>query len=460
MALDAPTLLLVTVILTFMVGSLFLLSWSQARQMHALAIWGLAHLVGGVGSALLALRGQIPDPLSIGLANTLTIGAYGLIWNGVLAFEGRRLRPWPVILCVALWSGACLVPDFFASIAARIVLASAMAAGFCLSMAALIWKGRTEPLVSRYPATILLAAYGIMYAVRIPMAVLSPSQPIGVHPLQTPAFAILVCLGMLFTVALAFVFMALTKERAERLQRLAADTDPLTGIANRRAFVAGATATLSAPDRAATLLLCDLDHFKRVNDTYGHAVGDAVLVGFCRVAEILMPPGTIVGRMGGEEFACLLTGDADEALDCADRMRRAIAHLAVPSLPDLRIGVSLGVATTRDCGHDLDRLMRAADDALYAAKHNGRNRIELGGPGLDWVVPRSGAADLLDPYHHAVGGTGGVHHRDAGEAGALGTPRGVAPGAPGHGQAVDHPDQGRHAAEGLEGETHVRRAAR
>ena len=106
-------------------------------------------------------------------------------------------------------------------------------------------------------------------------------------------------------------------------------------------------------------------------------MGDAVLVGFCRVAEALMPPGTIVGRMGGEEFACLLTGDADEALACADRMRRAIAHLAVPSLPDLRIGVSLGVATTQDCGHDLDRLMRAADDALYAAKHNGRNRIEL-----------------------------------------------------------------------------------
>ena len=398
MALDAPTLLLVTVILTFMVGSLFLLSWSQAREMHALAIWGIAHLIGGVGSALLALRGQISDPLSIGLANALMIGAYGLIW-----------------------------------------------------------KGRTEPLVSRYPATILLAAYGVIYAVRIPMVVLKPPRSVVSHPLQAPAFAILVCLGMLLTVALAFVFMALTKERAERLQRLAADTDPLTGIANRRAFVAGAKATLGTPDRPATLLLADLDHFKRVNDTYGHAVGDAVLVGFCRVAEALMPPGTIVGRMGGEEFACLVTGDADEALACADGMRRAIAHLAVPSLPDLRIGVSIGVATTQACGHDLDRLMRAADDALYAAKRNGRNRIEIGGPGR---LPANPDAALLDPHHHAVGGTGGVHHRDAGEAGALGTPHGVPPGAPGHGQAVDHPGQGRHPAQGLEGETRVRRAAR
>jgi len=459
MRLDAPTLLLVTVILTFTVGILFLLSWSQARQMRALAIWGIAHLVGGAASALLALRGQIPDPLSIGVANALMIGAYGLIWNGVLAFEGRRLRPWPVILCVALWSGACLVPDFFASLPARIVMASGIAAGFCFAMAALIWTRRTEPLVSRYPATILLAAYGGMYAIRIPMAVLNPPRPIGEHPLQTPAFGILACLGMLLTVALAFILMALTKERAERLQRLAADTDPLTGIANRRAFVAGAKATLSALDRPAALLLFDLDHFKRVNDTYGHAVGDAVLVGFCGIAQALMPPGTIIGRMGGEEFACLLTGDADGALACADRMHRAIAHFVIPSLPDLRIGVSIGVATTQGSGHDLDRLMRAADDGLYAAKHNGRNRTELGGTGSGRLPPNPVAA-LLDPHHHAVGGTGGVHHRDAGEAGALRAPRGLAPGAAGHGQAVDHPGQGRHPTERLEGEARVRRAAR
>ncbi|WP_245435868.1 hypothetical protein [Methylobacterium sp. V23] len=102
MLLDAPTLLLVTVILTFMVGSLFLLSWSQARHVHALAIWGVAHITGAMASALLSLRGIIPDWVSIGVANGVMIGAYGLIWTGTRAFEGRRACLAPITVSIAL----------------------------------------------------------------------------------------------------------------------------------------------------------------------------------------------------------------------------------------------------------------------------------------------------------------------------------------------------------------------
>lgn len=454
MRLDAPTLLAVTVILTFLVGILFLLSWSQARQMRALAIWGVAHLVGGVGSALMSLRGIIPGVLSIALANALVAGAYGLIWMGTRAFEGRSLRAWTVVSCVALWCTACLVPDFYTSLAARIVLASALAGGFCFATAALIWHGRTEPLVSRYPATILLVAYGLMYAVRIPMAILERPNPGNAPLLPTPALAFLACLGMVLTLALAFVFMALTKERAEHLQRLAATVDPLTGIANRRAFVEQAEALLSRRPPNAALLLFDLDHFKRVNDSHGHAVGDAVLVAFCQTAGALMPPGTIFGRMGGEEFAGLFTNIAD-ATARADLIRRAVADLAIPAAPDLRISVSIGLTTTRACGHGLDALMRMADAALYDAKHKGRNRVEIARGS-----PTASGAALLDADHDGIGRPGGVHHRDPGEAGALGSPRGLAPGAPSHGQAIDHPGQGGHAAGRLEGEARVRRAVR
>ena len=102
MLLDAPTLLLVTVILTFMVGSLFLLSWSQARHVHALAIWGVAHITGAMASALLSLRGIIPDWVSIGVANGVMIGAYRLIWTGTRAFEGRRACLAPITVSIAL----------------------------------------------------------------------------------------------------------------------------------------------------------------------------------------------------------------------------------------------------------------------------------------------------------------------------------------------------------------------
>jgi diguanylate cyclase (GGDEF)-like protein len=379
MLLDASTLLLVTVILTFMVGSLFLLSWSQARHVHALAIWGVAHITGAMASALLALRGVIPDWVSIGVANGVMIGAYGLIWAGTRAFEGRRARLAPIVIAMGTWCVGCLIPAFFASLQARVMLASGLAGGFCFLAAREIWRARAEPLVSRYPGVALLLLYTFAYWIRVPLAVVAPPQA-GPNPLQTPWLTILCLAGMLFTLAIAFVFMSLTKERAERLQRLAAETDALTGILSRRAFVARAEAALAAGGDV-TLLLFDLDHFKRINDRYGHAVGDGVLVGFCHTVAALLPGSAIFGRMGGEEFACLLRGvRPEEALAKAEFLRRAVAAVAVPELPQLAIGVSIGLAAPEDAaaapGRQLDALLSRADAALYRAKRDGRGRTE------------------------------------------------------------------------------------
>ncbi|MGU3362027.1 GGDEF domain-containing protein [Methylobacterium sp. M6A4_1b] len=380
MLLDASTLLLVTVILTSMVGSLFLLSWSQARHVHALAIWGAAHITGAMASALLSLRGIIPDWASIGVANGVMIGAYGLIWTGTRAFEGRPPRFMPIAVAVALWSGSCLIPAFFASVPARVILASSLAGGFCLLAAREIWRARAEPLVSRYPGVALLSLYTVAYWIRVPLAIVVPPQTTP-NPLQSPWLTILCLAGMLFTLAIAFVFMSLTKERAERLQRLAADTDALTGILSRRAFVARAEAALTAGGDV-TLLLFDLDHFKRINDVHGHAVGDGVLVGFCHAVGALLPGAALFGRMGGEEFACLLRGlTPEEALAKAEFLRRAVARIAVPELPRLAIGVSIGLATADAAasaapGRRLDALLSRADAALYRAKRNGRGRTE------------------------------------------------------------------------------------
>ncbi|KQP30742.1 dethiobiotin synthetase [Methylobacterium sp. Leaf104] len=380
MLLDASTLLLVTVILTFMVGSLFLLSWSQARHVHALAIWGAAHITGAMASALLSLRGIIPDWASIGVANGVMIGAYGLIWIGTRAFEGRPARLMPIAVAVVLWSGSCLIPAFFTSVPARVMLASSLAGGFCLLAAREIWRARAEPLVSRYPGVALLLLYTVAYWIRVPLAIAAPPQT-QPNPLQTPWLTILCLAGMLFTLAIAFVFMSLTKERAERLQRLAADTDALTGILSRRAFVARAETALTDGGDV-TLLLFDLDHFKRINDVHGHAVGDGVLVGFCHAVAALLPGSAIFGRMGGEEFACLLRGlTPEDALAKAEFLRRAVARIAVSELPQLAISVSIGLATAEAAasaapGRRLDALLSRADAALYRAKRNGRGRTE------------------------------------------------------------------------------------
>ncbi|MCE4222563.1 GGDEF domain-containing protein [Methylobacterium sp. C25] len=382
MRLDTPTLFLMTVVVTFMVGVLFLLSWSQDRKSRALAIWGIAHIVGAAASALLCLRGAIPNSLSIGAANALMLAAYGLIWSGVRAFEGRPPSYRLAVSGGLLWVLACLVPAFYASLPTRIVLASSIAGLFCALSAREILRGRDEPLASRWSAIILMSLYAGLYWIRVPLAVFVPSIPAARIP-ESPWIAILCFAGVLFTVAIAFVLIAMTKERAERQQRLAAETDSLTGLANRRAFV-GRTERLLASGQPVTLLLFDLDHFKAVNDTYGHTVGDGVLVAFSHVAAAILPPGAVLGRLGGEEFACTLSGrDAGEAARIAERVRNAVAAVSVAAYPRLRIGVSVGVAVANP-GEiaEFDDLMRRADAALYAAKRAGRGRVVVAEPSL------------------------------------------------------------------------------
>lgn len=381
MRLDGPTLMLATSLLTAMVGSLFLLSWSQDRRQRALAIWGLAHLAGALASALLSLRDLIPHALAIGLGNAVLLGAYGAIWCGVRAFEGRPARLALGLAGGLVWILACLVPAFYGSLLARVLLASAIAGTFCTLAALEIWRGRSEPLMSRYPATVLLAGYAALYFVRLPLALGTDLGP-HVRPLETPWLAVMCLAGMLFSLATAFVFMALTKERAERRQRLAAETDALTGAASRRAFVAG-TQALLAGEAPVSVLLFDLDHFKRINDAHGHAVGDGVLVGFAALASAVLPPGALFGRLGGEEFACALAGmSPSEARLAAGSLCEAFGGMSVPAYPGLTLGVSVGLADSRVAGRDFDALLRSADEALYRAKRNGRNRVEVAGEPL------------------------------------------------------------------------------
>lgn len=161
----------------------------------------------------------------------------------------------------------------------------------------------------------------------------------------------------------------------ERMSRL----DPLTGIANRRSFqdaFADAAARARVDDRAFSLLMLDLDHFKDVNDRHGHAAGDDCLVAFARMLALWFDDA-FVARLGGEEFAVLLDTGADAALARAERFRDALSNspLALPGR-ELGVSVSIGVdAYAPDDGRDLDEFLRQVDRALYRAKALGRDRV-------------------------------------------------------------------------------------
>lgn len=179
--------------------------------------------------------------------------------------------------------------------------------------------------------------------------------------------------------------IGLREEREKELRRLA-ETDPLTALLNRRSFTERAQTMMRdglAEGTAVSLLIIDLDHFKRINDTHGHPAGDAVIRAF---ADLLLgvfgARDALVGRFGGEEFAILMRGDQQEAERAAARVQQALASRTLP------VSETLGLAITASCGiasrHEgetLGALTNRADHALYRAKSEGRNRIAVAGTG-------------------------------------------------------------------------------
>lgn len=172
------------------------------------------------------------------------------------------------------------------------------------------------------------------------------------------------------------------RKQYEQQLRDLATTDELTGLANRRALLQQAEAELDRAKRYGrpfSLLMLDLDHFKRVNDTYGHDVGDKVLEALARSGEKALRDSDVLGRLGGEEFAAILPETtAEKAREVAERLREGVGRVRVeePSAPDgaVQVTISVGVAEFNEQRPTVDAVLKAADKALYQAKETGRNR--------------------------------------------------------------------------------------
>lgn len=188
---------------------------------------------------------------------------------------------------------------------------------------------------------------------------------------------------LLVAVGLALVVAVLRKMLGEAQQ--ASEVDPLSGLLNRRGFLRRSDAAIAraVPSRGeVALLMLDLDHFKQINDTHGHGVGDRVIVAFARILADCCPPKAIVGRIGGEEFAILLENSSATIARLLGETIRA--HLNCRALDEavrihatVSIGLALGNAAT-----GLSELAQRADDALYEAKRSGRDRLCIARPAL------------------------------------------------------------------------------
>jgi len=376
-SLDVGTLFVIAICVTLLLGVVLLIAWVQER-IPALAWWGAAYLIGGFSGTLWQCSAHFPSPVPMNVANVLLFVAVGMIWGAARLFHGRPVRWSAQLLGAGVWLAACFWPAFMHSAISHIVLSSFIVAGYTFLTAAELWHERRKALMRRWPASFVPMLHGAIFLFPVGLATLSPTgETIRGLAGWVAVFAIEI---LLYVIGAAFLVLILAKDRTVRFYKLAATTDPLTGVLNRRGFFEAA-AELMAGHRGGpepvSVLAFDLDKFKSINDRFGHDGGDAVLEMFAAVARKTMRSSDVIGRLGGEEFVAMLWGTRTDAAVAAERVRTAFAAAEVEfGGQRITATVSIGIA----CGSPqtaVETLITRADAALYRAKANGRDRIEM-----------------------------------------------------------------------------------
>ncbi len=374
MLIDVPTLFVVASCMTGLLGVFLLLLWIQERGIRALAWWGTAYLIGASAVALWGAHGRIPF-VAPEVPTALLFIACGLIWNGARLFHGRSVLAGGLFVGAIVWLAACVSADFAGWSDGRVILSSLIIAGYTFLTAFELRRNRRRPTAAPALRLAIPALHGAVF--------LSPILLVYLFPSATDAdawFALFALETLLYVVATAFIVAIMAKDQVALVHKTAAMTDPLTGLFNRRAFFEAAQRLNTQQARrggSVSVLAFDLDHFKSINDRFGHAMGDEALRIFATTAIAKMRSTDIVGRLGGEEFAAIVPGTAAEAAIVAERVRAAFQAAAV-EIAGCRMGatVSIGVAGAQ-APAVADNLLQRADAALYRAKSGGRNRVTI-----------------------------------------------------------------------------------
>ena len=396
MDLDVNTLFMVTMHVEIILGLLLFFAWAQNFSKQALAWWGSAHLMRAVSIMLLGMYGTVPDSLSIDLGNAILFGSFALTWSGARVFDRRNPELALTLAGPAIWLLACRLNVFADTVELRILVGSGIVTAYTWAAAFEFWRGRAEALISRWPAIFMLFAHGSLFLLRTP---LSAAARVPAGALAMSGWLELLSLeALLFTISIAFILLAMAKERTEYRHRAAASTDPLTGVANRRGFLEqAALSRAGAANQPTAVLLFDLDHFKTINDRYGHAVGDHTLQIFAHVAKAHIGEAGTIGRWGGDEFVAVLPNTSHEiAATVAERIRAALEDAAA-DIDGRVVGatISTGMAFSSNGAFELPTMLLQADQALYRAKSAGRNRLAIAG--AEQHAPVSKADDANEP---------------------------------------------------------------
>ncbi|ATQ70439.1 MULTISPECIES: GGDEF domain-containing protein [Methylosinus] len=368
-------------IVNIMIAALFAASFifvALTNPAGRRALWFAAsYMLGMLAPVSLFVIPFSPWPNFFGALNYVGFCAGLFLMTGSLARFYDRGPRWSVVgglYCAALSSGAMIAEWPQNNLAFNLVYQTPYAFACACSGWIILLASRRGAL-----EIALAGLYGLIAAHFLVKPFFAAAFGVGRTPSEYVASSYAIAsqsaTGVLL-IAAGLLTLLIVAQKAIAEARRAAETDQLTGLLNRRGFdlaCASRLASAKAGRDPTTVVLLDLDHFKRVNDRFGHAVGDDVLRYFAALLRLTTPEGALAGRMGGEEFVVFLHGaPLARGRRVAETIRRAAALHVTPRLPP--ITVSIGVAEIA-ADETFSHAMRRADEALYRAKTLGRNRV-------------------------------------------------------------------------------------
>jgi diguanylate cyclase (GGDEF)-like protein len=387
--MDAFTLIVAAALAALtMAASMGLLYLASARQAclvdwtAAAALFALSNVMGAIG-----LHQQASPILFIACVNALHIGGH----FGMLAGVRRHLHlaprwRWGVVLMAGLLAAHGL-PAVREAPLYRLVLFTPFVGALDLGAAWLLWRlSEREARAAHLPLIVLQVLSALQQLARVAVMLAYDGRPPGF--LGGDFFRTSGALAMLVYLSLAAMCCALIVSHQQTLAlRRASLTDVLTGWLNRRALHDVATRDFRRCRRTGAgmfFIAFDIDHFKAINDRHGHGVGDAAICHVTALSARVLRGYDALFRLGGEEFAVLVVGEhAENVGTMAERLREAV--VAAPLIVDgkaISMTVSVGVAALDAHDHKWEEILRRADEALYHAKQNGRNRVSVDGRDL------------------------------------------------------------------------------
>ncbi len=373
---NAVALLSGIAMVQFVMAAAFYLAGRRSASETYWRSWCIASALIGLAVLLFALSHRLPLLVVVLAPNLMLVAGFGFRWRAARQFAGRHVARRMVIVPAMVLAVFCALPflgrpygDVF--VAANLILTALSAA-----IAYEFWRDRADRLPSRYGLTLSYAVIAASFLMRGTQGLMTGQRFEENLANQQELLLVHLLVGIFHAAGTGAFSLSLAYERGAARLRHAASHDSLTGLLNRGAFDQAARARLAQGDGRFAIALIDIDHFKRINDRFGHAAGDAALQACALLCRRHLRSSDLIARVGGEEFAVILDeASEDVALATIERIRSVIATSAIDLDGEhVELTISAGLCHGGEALGSFDAMMRTADLRLYEAKRNGRNR--------------------------------------------------------------------------------------